>query len=142
MSQVFRLPRELNLLLSCFGLSALHSRILLKQLTQPTGLASLNCVRQGSVRFNLKKTRQPPPFTHLAVLFIYGAQVCAITVNCKLRLLKVMVSKRFIYDCYKYGDVTFSAGTPDTTCLAIVFCIRHAQAAHNFVSEAISLRPS
>ena len=40
--KVFRLPWESNLLLSCFWLSAVYSHKL-KQLTQPVGLASLNC---------------------------------------------------------------------------------------------------
>ena len=48
---------ELNLLLPCFWLAALHSRIyVLKQLAQPAGLQQWywhGTVRQGSVRFNL-----------------------------------------------------------------------------------------
>ena len=43
---------ELNLLLSCFGLSLLYSAHILKPLTQPAGLASLN---SGTVRFNLSE---------------------------------------------------------------------------------------
>ena len=59
MSQVFRLPRELNLLLSCFGLSALHSRIYwnsgpsLPAYSVPQQWYWHGTVRQGTVRFNL-----------------------------------------------------------------------------------------
>ena len=77
--KVFRLSWELNLLLSCFGLSALYVLAhILKQLTQPAGLASFNrgtgtvLYDRGSVIGSIwEKTRRPLPFTHLAVLFIY-----------------------------------------------------------------------
>ena len=77
MYPVFRLPWELNLLLPCFGLSILHSCIL-KQLTQPVSLTSLNrgtgtvLYSRGQLGSIWEKKRQPPPFTHLAVLFFYG----------------------------------------------------------------------
>ena len=41
--KVFRLPWELNLLLPCFGLLALHSRIYWNSWPSLSGLTSLNC---------------------------------------------------------------------------------------------------
>ena len=41
--KVFRLPWKLNLWLPCFGHSGIVVMHILKQLTQPAGLASLNC---------------------------------------------------------------------------------------------------
>ena len=73
---------ELNLLLSCFGLSALHSLAhILKKLTQPAGLYSIPqwwYIHTGTVPYGRghlgsiwEKKRRSPSFTHLAVLFIY-----------------------------------------------------------------------
>ena len=58
---VFRLPWELNLLLSCFWLSALYSRIYCNG-DPHAGLASLNhgTVRQLRVRFNLREEASAP----------------------------------------------------------------------------------
>ena len=44
MGKALRLPRDLNLLLPCFGLLALHLHIYcMKLMTQPAGLAFINC---------------------------------------------------------------------------------------------------
>ena len=77
---------ELNLLLSCFGLSALNSAHILKQLTQPAGLAFLNS-GTGMVLYNSTvygrghlgsiwgKTQRLPAFYDLAVLLIYAMSI-------------------------------------------------------------------
>ena len=62
-------------LICALGIGLAH---ILKQMTQPAGLASLNSctgttlytVQQGAVRFNLLKTRQLPAFSNLAIYYL------------------------------------------------------------------------
>ena len=86
---------ELNLLLPCFWLAALHSRIyVLKQLAQPAGLQQWywhGTVRQGSVRFNLIEDESAtclfrscyiiylcsPPSAALSVFILWYSTGCA-----------------------------------------------------------------
>ena len=72
------LENWLNLLLPCFELSALYSALILKQLTQPAGLASLNS-GTGTVLYDRGqlgsiglKTGRLPAISDLAILFIYA----------------------------------------------------------------------
>ena len=85
MGKVFRLTWELNLLLSCFRLSALYlciyfnrrwprppawhssTMVLARYCTQCT---SMYC--SGKLDSTWQKTRRPHTFSHLAVLFIYA----------------------------------------------------------------------
>ena len=81
---VFRLPWELNLLLPCFGLSALYSRKYWnKQKSANTETADPACgitqqwywhgtVWQGLVRFNLTEDESATFISNLAILFIYA----------------------------------------------------------------------
>ena len=82
--KVFRLPWELNILLSNFGLWALYSRTYWNSWPSPPAY----CIpqqrywhgtvrRQWKVRFNLRKELRPSPFTHLAILSTY-AEYCSV----------------------------------------------------------------
>ena len=70
---VFLQIEPFALLFCHFGLSALLAHIL-QQVTQPTGLSSLNygTVGQRKVRINLTDEASPTTFSHLDVLFIYA----------------------------------------------------------------------
>ena len=77
MGKVLRLTWELNRLLSCFGLLALYLHInVMQKVTQPAGLHGIpqpwywhSTARQWKVQLD-KRHVGPPPFSHLAVLFI------------------------------------------------------------------------
>ena len=83
---VFRLPWEFNLLLSCFGLSALYSAhcAYTETADQPVGLASLNSgtgtvlYGRGQLGSIWLKTSRLPAISNLAILFIYGLSVIVI----------------------------------------------------------------
>ena len=60
---------ELNLLLSCFGLSALYSTYI--ETVDPARRPSIPQVRQGSVRFNSSE-EEPPPSPFPFLLYTYS----------------------------------------------------------------------
>ena len=67
---------ELNLLLPCFGLSALYLRIYWNSWPSPPRRPSIPQVRQGSVRFNSNEEEPPPlPFSLLAVYLFYDDRI-------------------------------------------------------------------
>ena len=85
---------ELNLLLSCFGLSALYMRLYCNSWPCiPPGPASLNhgtgtvLNASGKLGSTWQKTCRPSPFSHLAFLFIYDSDV--------LRLFSGRLNKKY-----------------------------------------------
>ena len=64
---------ELNLLLPCFGLSALYCTCAYTEAVDPARRPSIPQVRQGSVRFNLKEEEPPPPiFPSCCILILWS----------------------------------------------------------------------
>ena len=84
MSKVFHLPWELNLLLSCFGLLALYSRICCNRWPSLPAwhpstvvLARHSTAVKWKVRFNLREEASPPSLfpSSCIILFIYGVHI-------------------------------------------------------------------
>ena len=78
--KVFRLPWELNLLLSCFGILAMYSRIYWNswpslQAWHPSTVVLTRSVRQGSVRFNLTEDELAAClFWSCYIIYLWGTQ--------------------------------------------------------------------
>ena len=70
MGKVFCLPWELKILLSCFGLSALYSRIYCNRWPSPPAWHPSTTVKYGIGKLSLiwQKKCRPLPFSHLAVI--------------------------------------------------------------------------
>ena len=80
MGKVFRLTWELNLLLSCFGLTAFCAYNVTGDPARRPGIRQLRYWDStvygiGKLGSTWQKTRRPPPFSHLAVLFIYAEKI-------------------------------------------------------------------
>ena len=96
--KVFRLPWELNLLLSCFGLSALYSRIYRNSWTCPLAWHPQqrywhDTVGQGSVSFNLREEASAPslyPSCCIIYKYLWLELTCTQTpcVRCSLPVLQ------------------------------------------------------
>ena len=81
MGKVFRLTWELNLLLTFWARGIVLVHTILKQLTQPAGLAFFNCgigtvlssVQQLKVRFNLKEDALVPSlFPSSCIIYLWS----------------------------------------------------------------------
>ena len=78
--KVFRLPWELNLLLSCFGILAMYSRIYWNSWPSLQAWHPSTVYGRGQLGSIWLKTSWLPAFSDLAILFIYGVHSTHYTV--------------------------------------------------------------